>query len=333
MSNHAIVASLATALLVTAGSAQTRYIPDNDATMGGCNVIPFGTSAPSATWSNQRYQTMATFADLGSPTGPIQICNIGFASCRTGDNISHHDTIVIKLGQTNATSLSTTFATNLAANVVTVLKCKDFNWHQKGATWERIGLQRNYTFIPQLGRNLIIDICVTGNRKLLGGTTGFHTGSRERLYKYSWTGTTCPTTGTVSGTAALKWCVDINSWSLTHQGVGCQGLGLRLGGSAQLGQAVSIITSGAATGAACFIAIGGATLNPGFDLGVVGAKGCIVYCVPLVTIPGPNFKGRIPNDRSLICSHFCIQAYCLHGSYPGTIATSNLGILTPGIAR
>lgn len=334
MSNHLLNASLIAAALVSSVSAQTQYIPDSNATTGGCNVIPFGVSTTSTTWSNQHYQTMATFADLGSPAGPITICNLGFASCGTAANISHSDTIVIQFSQTNATALTTSFPGNLAANTKVVLSAKDFNWHQKGGIWERIGLDNNYLFIPSLGRNLVIDICVTGNRKPLGGTTGFHTGARQRLFNFGWTGNNCPTTGTLQ-TAALKWCVDVNSWSFTRQGLGCQNLKLELGGSAELGKSLSIAQTGPVRlGSKCFLVLGLQKFNPGFNLSVIGARDCFIYCNPLVTLPySGRFTATVPNSTALICQHLCTQIYCLQQGYPGGIATTNAGIITPGIKR
>jgi hypothetical protein len=305
------------------------YIPDDDATAGNCNVIPFGAAAISATWSNQRYQTMATAADLGSPTGKLRICNIGFASCNTTANISHADTIEIQLGQTDATSLATTFAANLVNNVQTVLKRRDFDWHQQGGEWARIGLDQDYVFDPAQGANLVIDICVTGQFKPLGAGSGFRTGARERLYAITWTGA-CPRTGTLGSSSALKWCLDVESWSFAHQGQGCNALGLQLQGSAQLGETFSMSTSGAPTTANCSIALGVQPISPGFDLAVAGAPGCLVYLNPLVTIPGTSLKVAVPNDRSLICQRFLFQAYCLDRSYAGGIATSNMAVLVAG---
>src|SRR5690606_32647960 len=146
-------------------------------------------------------RALAKAADPGSLTGRIKICNIGFVSADASANISLADTIEIRLGQTNATSLSTAFASNLVNNVQTVLKRQDFDWHQQGGEWARIGLDQHYIFDPAQGANLVIDICVTGQFKPLGAGNGFRTGARERLYASSWTGP-CPPTGSIGSNSA-----------------------------------------------------------------------------------------------------------------------------------
>ena len=243
--------------------------------------------------------------------------------------LEHSDTITIQMAQTNAMSLSTTFATNLAASKRTVLKCTNFNWHQRGGRWERIGLDSNYTFDPTMGRNLVLDICVTGNKKCLGGNTGFHTGRRQRLYRFGWAAASgCPPTGTVSST--------VDAWSFTRQGKGCQNLKLEMTGSAQLGQSLLIRQTGPIRlGSRCFLVLGARCFNPGFNLSVIGAKDCFVYCDPLFTIPLPSggFKATVPNDKTLICQHFCTQIYYLNPGYPGGIARTNKGIIIPGNAQ
>ncbi|HLQ39267.1 MAG TPA: hypothetical protein VK348_15770 [Planctomycetota bacterium] len=39
--------------------AQNWYVPDNNAALGTCNVIPFG-STPASTFANAKYQVKAT---------------------------------------------------------------------------------------------------------------------------------------------------------------------------------------------------------------------------------------------------------------------------------
>ncbi|MCB9869111.1 MAG: hypothetical protein H6836_06870 [Planctomycetes bacterium] len=323
---------LTTALLTTAARAQnTRYIPDN-LPSGGCNVIPFGNNVVNTTWSNQRYQVMATLADLGNPTAPIDICNIGFLACGTGDQISHHDTIVLQLGQTSASTLATTtFAANLVSNVQTVLQATDFQWKYVGSQWSRIGIQRPYRFDPALG-NLVLDVCVTGTFKPLGAGSGLYTGSRQRVYNRSWpTSSGCPSTITSSGsTAAIKWCVDFGAWSTSENGLGCQGLDLAFSGTAELGQSLTIAAGGAPNSAGCTLVLGLQAFTPGLDL---FGNGCRIYCNPILYVPGKTLTATVPNDRNLICRQIYTQFYCIDASYTGLIATSDRGLVIPGLPQ
>ncbi|MCB9869109.1 MAG: hypothetical protein H6837_04575 [Planctomycetes bacterium] len=324
-----LAASAAALLAVPAFAQNTVYVPDN-AVSGGCNVIPFGLSTLSTTWANQHYQTMATLADLGNPTAPIEVCNIGFLHCGTGDFITHHDTIVVQMGQTTATGLSSTFAANLVSNVQVVLKCSDFQWKSTGGVWSRLGLDSNYKLDPKLG-NLVVDICVTGNKQVLGTTSGFYTGARQRLYNFGWTASTgCPTTGTIGSSAALKWCIDIGAWSTSEHGLGCQGLDLSFSGSADLGNTIAWTASGQPSTAACGWVFGLRCFNPGIDL---WGNGCRVYCDPLVYGAGAGFRVQVPQDKGLICQRFCLQFYCTDSSYKGGIATSDRGLLITGLPQ
>ena len=63
---------LAVTFLAAHALAQNWYIPDNLPAAGNCNVIPFGDRvgsvcdpATTSIWSNQKYQTRCTVADLG----------------------------------------------------------------------------------------------------------------------------------------------------------------------------------------------------------------------------------------------------------------------------
>lgn len=328
MFKHALLVS---ALIAVPALAQnTKYIPDNASSGSSCNLIPFGFGTTSTTWSNQRYQTMATLADLGNPTAPFEICNIGFISCGTGDQITHHDTIVVQMGQTTTSSLTSTFAANLVSNVQTVLKSTDFQWKSVGGQWSRLGLDRNYRVDPKLG-NVVLDICVTGSKKVVGVTTGFYTGTRNRIYDYGWVASTgCPTTASGASSFALKWCVDIGAWSTSETGVGCQGLDLAFGGSAELGRSLTISTVGAPNTAGCTLVIGLQSFLPGLDL--LG-NGCRIYVNPILFVPGRTLTAPIPNDRNLICQQMFAQYYCIDASYTGVIATSDRGLIVPGLPQ
>lgn len=310
MHKYLLVATLATTLVASAVSAQSRFIPDSAAS-GGCNVIPFGVNTTSTTWSNQVYQTMATAADLGNaPSGLI--CDIGFINCGTGNDVYHYDTIEVKLGQTTATSLSTTFSANLAVNVQTVLSATNYDWHATGGKWHRLGLDTSYLYIAARGANLVIQITVTGGRKLAGGLTGFYTGSRQRLYNFGWTGTP-PTTGTLGSTAALKWEVLFQMNDLNTFGVGCPGTNgtpaLTFSGSAQIGNSFSVLLANAPARKPALHIVGLKRLEPYFDLGAAGAPGCRLYesvdsaFAVVSDANGGASAGpfKIPNDTGLLC--------------------------------
>ncbi|MEM7204607.1 MAG: hypothetical protein AAF628_30395 [Planctomycetota bacterium] len=323
-----LLSAVAAVFLASAASAQTVYVPDSSQ-VGGCMTTPFGLPALSPL-SDMRYQTMATAADLGNPTGPITIANIGFAPCNPrGDNVTHHATIKVTMAQTDAASLSGVFQNNLVNNVVTVLDATDYQWKSVGGEWSRLGMQRSYTFDPSMGANLVLDICVTGSKKCSGTSLGFHPGERWRVVARGG----CLPTGVVEPFAALKWCLDIDAWSLNEYGKGCQDLDLQLTGSGQLGENVTISLSGHPPSALCVLIVGNRDVEPGFDLSGIGATGCKVYVNSLLAIPTSGKTFKVPPGPHIIGERLCAQFHCLDSSYPGMVATSDEGVIIVGNAQ
>ncbi|MCB9870354.1 MAG: hypothetical protein H6837_10885, partial [Planctomycetes bacterium] len=275
--------ALALGLLLAAIPAQTSYyVPSNTPSSGTCNVIPFGTTASSTTWANQVYQCMVTAADLGNAP-VVRICDLGFSPCGTGDH--HVDSIEIVLGQTSATTLSGTFSANLAANVQTVLSCKDHNWDLTANVWNRVGLDRDYIYIAANGANLVVQITVTGTN--MAGTTGFHRDVLNRVYSYGWTGTP-PTTGTVA-TGALKLEVVASGADVHTFGRGCLGSNsltptLSFTGTGQVGQAFGVNLGGAVANAGGWLSINLNRSSPALDLALIGAPGCFFYVPNAITL-------------------------------------------------
>jgi hypothetical protein len=266
----------------------SAYVPDNDATTGGCNVIPFGTDTMSATWANQKYQTMVTAADLGNPRAK-SICGLAFAPCGTVTGIREFDTISIRMGQTNSSTLSTTFSANMGS-AATVLSQRDYRWVVTGGTWDAIGLENNYLYNASNGANLVIEITVTGNRSpVTTGSQGFRTGARERLYAFGWTGS-APATGTVGNSAALKMEVLFDKATLSTYGVGCKGSNgqvptVNMVGTGQIGTTYAVSVTGALPNARGNLSIGFSLWNPPLDLAIINAPGCMMYFNNLVTLP------------------------------------------------
>ena len=180
----------------------------------------------------------------------------------------------------------------------------------------------------------MIDICVTGAQKTLGGTTGFYTGARQRLYNFGWTGgpSNCPATGTVGSSAALKWSLHLQTASVTVTGLGCNGLTVATSGTGAPGhqlhrrhQQHRPLERGLQHGHRR-VAVR-ARLRPRRDR----RPGCFVYCNPLLILGNtPKFAGTVPKDKNLICLRLCLQFFCLDRSYAGGIATSPNILLIPG---
>ncbi len=305
----------ATILVASTLSAQNKcvYIPDNNAAAGACNVIPFGTQKTSSTWRNQKYQTLILASKISK--SPIQICELGFASCGTG--VRSFDSIEIKMGYTKSSALSKTFATNLASRVQTVLSAKNYSWHNTANKWNRIGLQKSFLFIPQFG-NLVIQITLRGSDFPSRTGQGFHRATQPRLYSIGW-GTNPPATGSLgNGAVKIELCFDKADYSLF--GIGCKGSNglvpsLTATGLPQLGKTVQINLANAPTPvspAVLILSTSNATPLPA-DLTGAGAPGCFLYVRPdfLLGLAATNGKASvklpIPNSPSLLCARFYNQ--------------------------
>lgn len=345
MQTHLLATALTVALSTAGLAAQNRFVPDADPTTGACNVIPFGTASSSTSWSNQRYQTMVLHADLSVPlNGKLNICDIGFASCGVAGtpNITHFDRIIIRLGQTSATTLSATFSANLVANVQTVLSASNYDWHHQGETWNRIGFERDYAYDQSLGRNLVLDICVVGARKIASTTLGFHAAGRPRVFNAGWSGS-CPDIGTVGNNSALKWVINVDTWAINEFGLGCKGSNgvpqLKLVGSAELGQTLGMVLDNAPPNGSAFLALGLGYYDGGFDLSILGAPGCRQYPLLNVLLGVPTngggqyaLKVPVPKDVNLICRRFYLQFFPVDPpANPAGLTASNYALILPGL--
>ncbi len=311
LTSTALAACLAAVL-----PSQTRvvYVPDNQAGSGSCNVIPFGTTRSSNTWKNQKYQTILTTAQLGKTPG--RICGLGFAPC--GATLRSFDSIVIKMDHIKSSTLSTTFANNLTSKAVTVLSAKNYHWYQKPGSWNRIGLQKDFLYIPALG-NVVIDIEVRGAHQT-GSGLGFRRGSLQRIYAFGWSGNP-PATGR-SGLAALKMEVIFDMADAWLYGKGCAGSNnlvpaLAYSAAPKIGTAFKVLLSNAPTPVApAILLLGFSNASPlPVDLGSVGAAGCSLYVRPDFGLPAAATGGSasvalaIPNDARLVCGRFYNQFF------------------------
>jgi hypothetical protein len=196
---HASARFASVCLLAGVVGAQAFHIPSNTPTTGTCNVIPFGTTASSAQWVNQIYQTVVTDADLGSPTAPLALVDLAFANC--GTQVRTFSRLKITMAQLPGGTLGASFAANLVNNVQVVFDAKNFVWNTEANLWSDIGLQSAYGYQPGQG-DLVIEVLALGNDLQSGSGSGFHRDIRPRLFANTFTGTP-PATGTLA-TGALK---------------------------------------------------------------------------------------------------------------------------------
>lgn len=313
----------AVALLAAPLVAQTYYYsPSNTPGTGTCNVIPFGTTNTSATWVNQRYQQLVLASDLGSGNVPLRICSLAWSSCGS-NQVRLMAELKITLAQTNNTTLSATFASNLTTNAQVVFNGKCHIWQTTGNNWSNIGLQKNYVFIPQQGRNLVIEIIAIGNHLKGGSGSGFHrTNNRLRAYAINWTGTP-PTTGSTGSNAALKVRIGVQAGDIDKYGMPCGGsLRCNATGTPRIGQTVAFNLSGGPNTGVGFLwlGLGGKFPTPIDVSGLIGTPGCKLACALDLLVPAPFSGGSstplripIPNDRVLACFRIASQ-----GFLPGT---------------
>ncbi len=339
MSKNLILATLTTALVASTISAQSFYMPSNTPAVGTCNVIPFGTTNTSTTWVNQKYQCMATNAELGKLV-VANISEIAFAPCGSGSGNYHFDSIEIVLAQTNATSLSTTFSTNLATNPQTVLKATNYDWNVTAGAWNRIGFDQPYLYISGRGTNLVIQLTLMGNHKTGSVGTGFHRdATHQRVYRTGWTGSP-PATGS-SGSAALKFEVAVNMADLHTFGVGCTGSNgvptLTLTGSAQLGQSFAFNLANAPAKAPVYHVLGLKRTEPRFDLAAAGAPGCFLYesvdsLSTVVADASGAYSSRVsvPQSSSLLNLRVYTQFFPFDKSNAFGLTASNYGRILLG---
>ena len=320
-----------------AAQQNALYFPDNVASAGTCNVIPFGDTNPaSATWSNQKYQNLFTPAQLGAV--PFVIQELGFAPC--GGGARQFSTIKIQMSLTPATTLSTTFAANLPAPL-TVLDTTNYVWANTANVWNRIGLQT--PFVYDGVNSVVVDLEVTG-AGMPGGTNGMHRGTLTRLYATSWVGSP-PATGTLGAAAAkIELCLDVADLALF--GTGCTGSNnlvpsLTLSGTGQLNSVVNIDLANALPSTAAVALIGfnnssfRGILPLPFDLSAIGGGvGCRLYVdAPIITSVITDGTGAgslplgIPADQALLGARVYAQYL------PVDLAASTLGVTASNYGR
>jgi hypothetical protein len=317
--------------LTSPALAQNYYIPDNDATTGTANVIPFGSTSTTSSFYNCRMQVRFTAAELGGVANIIT--GLGFAASGTG--AANYGALHIAMDHIPAAqALTTTFASNLTGNEVTVLSSTNYTWNVTANTWSEIGLQNSFVFNGT--DDVIVDITTSQGT----APAGFRRSStNQRVYATSATGP-LPPTGTLTVTAT-KFELSMLTARTSSYGTGCAGNNgtplLGFSGSAQAGNTVSVdLQNGVPGGLALMIA---STTNAApfpIDLTFLSMPGCFLYTdlsfIDIVVLDGSgagSYPIAVPTASigALIYTQYaCIDA----GANPFGATTSNYGRVLTG---
>jgi hypothetical protein len=242
------------------------------------------------------------------------------------------------MAQTNQTTLGTTFALNLDANVRTVLDQRNYDWSEVLNQWSQVGLETSYRYDASKGKNLVIQIQVNGAKfDNSTGSAGHRTGSRERVYAFGWA-TIPPPTGTRGTSAALKVQLVANSYDVHNYGVSCKGSNNKFPaatiiGSGKIGTNYTLRLTNALPNANTFISIGFSLWSPPVDLAVIQAPGCNMYFNNLITLNGTcNASGTSSLNLSIPSSiEPCLRVYFQY--FPLDRTANPLGLTTSNYAR
>ena len=285
-----LLAGSAAALLCgTAVGQSYYYAPSNTPTVGTCNVFPWGQSST-------RHQHVVTAAELGNAAQNIR--DIAYAACGSGTFTATQ--ILIRMDHYPGTTLSSTFASNLSGNEVTVLNATNWSYSYTANAWADIGLANTFNYDPALG-NLLIDIEFCGG----AGGGSFHRDVAPRCYA---NGGPCPSAASgTSTTGALKVRIDAGtggSYSSFGQGCGNPALTLAGIGVPNIGTMSSVAMS---NGDPNNIGFYGVAFTP-TNISLPGAPGCTQYIDPLIVAAtvfdglgdAPSFDLQIPNYAGLV---------------------------------
>jgi hypothetical protein len=188
------LAAVAAMVLILPLGAQTIGVPDNDPTMGTCNVFPMGSSTE---W---RYQQLIPASFL--PAARFKITDMAYAPCASGSGV--YSNFEVRMGLTSAAALSNSFDANLGSCPVTVLSTPGFSWTYTGNTWAPFGLQCAFAYDGM--RNLVVEVRYD-NRT--GTAPSCHRDVLPRCYTSGTGARNNPTAATVT-TGALKILLTID---------------------------------------------------------------------------------------------------------------------------
>ncbi|MCR9247618.1 MAG: S8 family serine peptidase [bacterium] len=150
----------------------------------------------SATWHNQKYQTILRCDELG---GAGDITGLSFASSAS----SVHYNRIMRIRMTHKPAgyaLSTNFNTNISGST-TVLSEVDHSWEVRANAWNEIGLQNSFAYDGV--SDVVVELMCRGNHTSTGSVDEFHrdpNANTPRAFACGWPWSSEPST-TTGGTA------------------------------------------------------------------------------------------------------------------------------------
>ena len=126
---------LTLSLFVSGLTAQSFYVPADTPGTGTANAFPFNTS-------DMRYQALVLASELGSTPAMIR----GFALAPSANGTLAYAQVTMKMAHLASPTLSTDFATNLAAGATTTMDQPNWVWPVTGNVWNQVDMQTPFFF-------------------------------------------------------------------------------------------------------------------------------------------------------------------------------------------
>jgi len=249
--------------------AQSAFVPPGTLPdIGTANAFPFNTS-------DMRYQALIMASDLGSVPGVIW----GFALAPSASGNLAYGQVTMKMAHLSSPTLSTDFATNLAAGEITTMDKLNWSWPVAGNVWNQVDMQ--FPFVYNGVDNVVVEFTVLGRAS---GVAMRRDATNQRVYQGSYVG---QPTGTNGGLTGFKMRLLMGDAGMSSFGRGCSGTGglvpaLVLSGSSQLGQLYNHDLTNAAPLSAAALLVGFDSIDQ--DLGLFGYPGCRLYVTSLATL-------------------------------------------------
>ncbi len=311
--------SLSLLLWVSPGRSQQKvYVPDGQAGSGKVNQVPLGGKGPFGSFQNMRTQIRIPASFF--PAGGSTIKDLGFAA--GGSGTYTYKTLILTLAHLKGTSMSKTFADNLAGPVQVLRETSYKLAFPKADAFHLVGLKTSFRHDGK--RDLVLDIQIQG--AFFNGTTpGSHRSSTlETVFALDYSLAKPKKTGFGPYKQGAKLVFALEGKKIVYFGTACKASNgkapnLALSGVPTLGKSVDFSLSDMGKNLPGVFLVGTSDSKWGnfslpIDLTVLGAKGCSLLTSILVMGPGTadaaglfKLSVPIPNLASLRGTRMVLQ--------------------------